>query len=119
MYVGVIADRAIHNRFIFLYAIANIGSSIAFLPLLVLLLPARVAAMSGPHQDVRVMSVLLLIGAVVASLANILGGAVGDRWLKRTGSRRGLIAIGLAGVIASYAGFAEWRRWVPRERAPG
>ena len=52
------------------------------------------------------MSVLLLIGAVVASLANVLGGAVGDLWLKRTGSRRGLIAIGLAGVIASYAGFA-------------
>lgn len=48
------------------------------------------------------LSWLLLVGAVTASLANIAAGYLGDQWLKRHGNRRGLIAIGLALLIFSF-----------------
>lgn len=46
---------------------------------------------------------LLLGGAITAGLAHILAGHLSDRWLRRHGSRRGLIAIGLAALMVAFA----------------
>lgn len=48
------------------------------------------------------LSWLLLIGAVTASIANIAAGHLGDQWLLKHGNRRGLIAIGLVVTIVSF-----------------
>lgn len=48
------------------------------------------------------LSWVLLLGAVTASVAHIVAGYWGDRWLVRFGSRRGLIALGLAALCGSY-----------------
>lgn len=74
------------------------------MPLFVLLLPRRVEALA-PECTGTALSWLLLMGGLVAGLANVAAGALGDRWIVRFGSRRGLIAIG-AGLLASaYAAF--------------
>ena len=74
------------------------------MPLFVLLLPRRVEALA-PECTGTAHSWLLLIGGLDAGLANVAAGALGDRWIVRFGSRRGLIAIG-AGLLASaYAAF--------------
>lgn len=87
--------------FIPTYALANLGAHVGFMPLVILLLPRRVEALA-PHGKVELLSWLLLIGAVVASIAHILAGHASDRWLARHGRRRGLIAIGLAALVGAY-----------------
>jgi MFS family permease len=74
---------------------------IAFMPLLVLLLPRRVETLFGASATTT-LSWLLLIGAVTASTANIVAGHLGDQWLRKYGNRRGLIAIGLTVLIFSF-----------------
>ncbi|MEN3972281.1 MFS transporter [Sphingomicrobium sp. XHP0235] len=83
------------------YILANVGAFLAFLPLLVLLLPRRVEAVA-PADPLTLLSVLLLVGGVTASLANIAAGHWSDRWFAAAGDRRGLIALGLGAVLASY-----------------
>lgn len=73
----------------------------AFMPVLVLLLPRRTASLFG-SDAASALSWLLLAGALTASIANISAGFLGDRWVKHRGSRRGLIVIGLAALICSY-----------------
>lgn len=87
--------------FIPTYALANLGAHVGFMPLVILLLPRRVEAIA-PLGKVELLSWLLLIGAVVASIAHILAGHASDRWLARHGRRRGLIAIGLAALVGAY-----------------
>lgn len=93
------------RRFGPLYILANFGAHVAFMPLLVLLLPRRVEALA-PEQPIILLSQLLLVGGLTASIANILAGDFSDRWLARYSNRRGPIAIGLACLLASYAFFA-------------
>lgn len=88
-----------------LYALAFLGAHLAFMPLFVLLLPRRVEAVAGA-QSVQVLSVLLLVGGLSASVAHIAAGAFSDRWFARRGRRRGPIAIGVAAVAATYVGLA-------------
>lgn len=83
------------------YVLAVIGLHMAFMPLLILLLPRRVEAFFGPTAG-SALSQILLVGAVTAGLANIGAGHLGDRWVRAHGQRRGLIGIGLAAVTASY-----------------
>lgn len=71
------------------------------MPLLILLLPRRIESLYGSGAT-ALLSWLLLAGAVTGSLANIAAGYLGDRWLRRHGNRRGLIAIGLALLIFSF-----------------
>ncbi|ANU07349.1 MFS transporter [Paraurantiacibacter namhicola] len=86
------------------YALASLGAHLGFMPLLVLLLPRRVEALSAqPEID---LSILLVIGGLTASGAHIAAGAWSDRWLARRGTRRGLIAIGTAALAATYLLFA-------------
>ena len=70
-------DRA-EARFLFLYALANAGGVAAFLPLLTLLLPTKMAAAAG---DARVewLAVATFAGALSASLANVGWGWASDQ----------------------------------------
>lgn len=89
------------SLFLPVYALANLGAHVGFLPLIILLLPRRVEALA-PDGKIELLSWLLLVGAVTASLAHILAGHASDRWLARFGRRRGLIAIGLGALVGAY-----------------
>ncbi len=79
--------------FLVLFALAAAGGAVAYVPLLTVLLPQRIADLQG-SEDVAALAQVTFLGAVVASVANI---AVG--WLSDWGfSRRGWI---LGGLIAS------------------
>jgi MFS family permease len=90
-----------HRRVSWTFPLAFYGAHLAFMPVLVLLLPRRVEALAGANAPLA-LSWMLLAGALAASVGNILAGHWSDRWILRHGSRRGLIAIGLAALIASY-----------------
>lgn len=83
------------------YGLALLGAHIAFMPLMVLLLPRRVAALAGDDAS-SALSLILLAGALVASLANIVAGLASDRWMRWAGNRRGPLGIGLALTLSSY-----------------
>lgn len=83
------------------YGLAFLGAHLAFMPLLVLLLPRRVEALF-PEAAAVTLSLLLLTGGVVAGLSNIAAGAISDRWMVRFGNRRGLIAIGAGLLLTAY-----------------
>lgn len=85
-----------------LYALAWGGGVVAYTPLLTLLLPLRIAAI-GPVDKVGALSLAVLVGAVSASIANIAGGALSDRFGTGRGGRRIWIIAGLAGTAAAYA----------------
>lgn len=96
------------GRFVLLYALAWTGGSIAYTPLLTILLPVRVAALAGPVASVDWLAQIALVGALAASLGGIGFGYLSDR----TRNRRGwiwaglmlscllLLAIGQAGSLA-------------------
>lgn len=101
---GSVSAAGSHTRMAeWLYGLAYLGIFLAFIPLLILLLPRRVEAIAG-HADLPSLSWLLLIGGVVASISHILAGMASDRWLQRYGSRRGLIAIGVGAMLMAYGG---------------
>lgn len=79
--------------FLILFALASAGGAVAYVPLLTVLLPQRVADLQG-GEDVAALAPVLFLGAVMASLANIAIGTLSDR--SRT--RRPWI---IAGLIAS------------------
>ena len=79
--------------FLILFALAAAGGAVAYVPLLTVLLPQRIADLQG-GEDVAALAPVLFLGAVMASLANIAIGTLSDR--SRT--RRPWI---IAGLIAS------------------
>lgn len=87
------------------YGLAFLGAHLGFMPLLMLLLPRRVEAVSIGDTGVF-LSLLLLTGGVVAGLAHIASGALSDWWVTRFGSRRGQIAIGAALLFMAYLSLA-------------
>jgi len=93
------------RRFTPLYILANLGAHVAFLPLLVLLLPRRVDAISA-GEPIILLSKLLLLGGITASFAHIAAGWISDRWIARHGNRRVPIGFGLLLLLASYAYFS-------------
>jgi len=64
--------------FLLLYALAAAGGAVAFVPLLTVLLPQRIAELQG-GEDVAVLAQVTFFGAVVASIANIAVGTLSDR----------------------------------------
>lgn len=84
-----------------LFILAVFGLNLAFMPLLVLLLPRRAETLFGSGAAAS-LSGLLLIGAVTASIANIAAGHLSDQWITRHGNRRGLIGLGLAVLVFSF-----------------
>lgn len=87
------------------FPLAYLGVHLAFMPVIVLLLPRRVEALAT-GQAAWVLSWLLLTGAMVAGIANVLAGHLSDRWMRRHGNRRGLIALGCAALMVSFAWLA-------------
>ena len=99
--IGPGPGKSAMDRTTRLFILAVFGLHMAFMPVLVLLLPRRMATLFD-HHAASALSWLLLAGALTASLANIAAGFLGDRWVRRFGSRRGLIAIGLVALTCSY-----------------
>ena len=74
-----------------LYALAWAGGTIAYTPLLTLLLPVQVAQLAGRAAGVDWLAYIALTGAIAASLGGIAFGYLSDV----TRNRRGWIAAGL------------------------
>lgn len=85
-------DKATTERFVLLYALAWAGGTIAYTPLLTILLPVRLAKLAGPEAGVEWMAYIALAGAIAASLGGIVFGYLSDL----TRNRRGFIGAGLA-----------------------
>lgn len=85
------------NGFLLLYALAYAGCFISFVPLLTLLLPAKMAVAAGEAR-IEWLGAATLAGAASASLANIGFGWASDLF----GTRRAWVAAGLASSLASY-----------------
>jgi MFS family permease len=90
------------TAFMLLYAVAYTGLFVAFIPFFSLLLPAKVEAVAMAER-VALLSRITLAGAVVASAANILFGALSDRTYRLRGTRRPWVLAGLIGLVAAYA----------------
>lgn len=88
-----------------LYALALLGAHVAFMPLIILLLPRRVETLAGDGAA-ALLSAILLAGAVTASVAHILAGYWSDRWMARHGARRLPIACGCVLLALSYVALA-------------
>lgn len=88
-------------RFVVAYSAAQVGAFIGFVPLLSLLLPLKAAAIA-PNGKAELLAIVALLGAITASIANILAGAVSDRSRWGNGERWRWIATGLAATVASY-----------------
>lgn len=87
------------------YGLALFGAHLAFMPLLVLLLPRRVEALADGNAATA-LSQILLTGALVASVANIGAGNLSDRWMRKHGNRRVPLALGMVLTLASYVWLA-------------
>jgi MFS family permease len=80
------------KTFLYLYALAVAGGSVAYIPFLTILLPAQATQLW--HDDaLKILAQTAFAGAVAASAANILFGWASDR----SGTRRPWVALGLAG----------------------
>jgi MFS family permease len=89
------------TRFLVLNALANAGGVIAYLPLLSLLLPMKIGAMAGEARF-DVLTATVVAGATAAAGSNVLFGWLSDRAVAHGHGRRGWVAGGLAGTVASY-----------------
>lgn len=87
--------------FIATLTLAYVGAFIAFVPLLSLLVPLQAEAVA-PADKIGLLSLLTLVGAVVASATNLAVGRASDRTRHRLGRRRPWIAGGLIGVMVAY-----------------
>ena len=103
--VAAIAARPRPPAFLIVFALANAGGVIAYLPLLTLLLPLKIELLSGGER-IGVFTACVTAGAIAASLANIAFGWWSDRTLRHGGGRRRWIAGGLVATAVSYAGVA-------------
>ena len=87
-----------HRQFLFLFALANAGAVIAYIPLLTLVLPAKIDALAGGAR-IEWLAGVTLAGASAASVGNLAFGWASDV----IGTRRTWAATGLAFTLASYA----------------
>ena len=76
--------------FMALLALAVAGGSVAYVPLLTVLLPLKVSTLQG-FEDVGALARVTFFGAIIASIANIAFGMLSDR----SRNRAGWIAAGL------------------------
>lgn len=87
--------------FIATLTLAYVGAFIAFVPLLSLLVPLQAQALA-PMDKIGLLSLVTLLGAVVASVTNLAVGWASDRTRHGLGRRRPWIAGGLVGVMIAY-----------------
>jgi len=91
--------------FIVLYALAYAGLFVSFIPFVSVLLPLKVTAVADGENRVALLSAAALGGAAVASVANLIFGALSDRTYRKRGTRRPWILAGLGLLILAYALF--------------
>lgn len=99
-------DRArpkepVRASFVAAYTLAQIGAFVSFQPLLQVLLPLKAEAID-PAGKAVVLSQVAFYGAIVASVANLLAGAISDRTTSRFGRRRPWMVVGAAGASLAY-----------------
>jgi MFS family permease len=102
------ADVASDRRsigFLLIFALANAGCVIGFLPLLTLLLPVKIHTIAG-DEPLGLFTATVVAGAIAASVANIAFGWLSDRSVARGGGRRRGLAGGVAATAISYAALA-------------
>ncbi|HEX7694697.1 MAG TPA: MFS transporter [Sphingomonas sp.] len=91
--------------FLLLYALANAGGVIGYLPLLTLLLPIKIEGLAGDAR-VTLLTATVIAGAMASSSSNILFGWLSDRSLARGGGRRRWMVLGVIGTTMAYAAIA-------------
>lgn len=97
------------TRFLFLYALAWAGGSIAYVPFLSILLPVRVSVLAGPGGEVAWLAYIAFAGSIAASIGNIGFGYLSDI----TRNRRAWILSGL--ILSCGLLFAmNWASDLPR-----
>ena len=87
--------------FIASYTVAQIGAHVAFIPLLQIVVPVKAGVIAG-QGAAGLLSVVVVAGALSASVANIVAGTLSDRTPVRLGRRRAWLVGGLAAVLLSY-----------------
>lgn len=93
--------KPVSAGFIATLTLAYVGAFTAFVPLLSLLVPLRVQTLA-PLDKIGLLSMVTLLGAVVASGSNLAVGWASDRTRHKLGRRRPWIVAGLLGVILTY-----------------
>jgi MFS family permease len=102
---GGAATEQRSTGFLLLYALANAGGVIGYLPLLTLLLAIKIEDLVGEAR-VDLLTATVIAGSIAASTSNILFGWLSDRSLARGGGRRGWMVGGLIATVAAYAAIA-------------
>jgi len=87
--------------FILAYTIVQISVFAAYAPVLSILAPLKLQMLEGSRKDVA-LSVVLLAGALTASVTNIAAGALSDRTAGPFGRRRPWLMGGAVGLVVSY-----------------
>lgn len=98
------------RRFITLYALANIGVVISFLPLLILILPSKIAYIDAENK-LLLLSITLCVGAIIAAISNIISGWISDWQVRKYGHRFAQIAFGLLAILLAYIAFWQADSW--------
>lgn len=99
-------DRArptvpVKPSFIAAFTLAQIGAYVSFMPLFQVLLPLKAEGIDSANKAV-VLSLVAILGAATASIANLLAGAISDRTTSRFGRRRPWMVAGALSTVASY-----------------
>lgn len=97
-------DARRSGPWLLLFALAWGGGVIAYTPLLTLLLPLKLGL--APGDKVATLSLVTMVGALTASVANVAAGALSDRWTSRRHGRRPWIVAGLIATAAGYVAVA-------------
>jgi Na+/melibiose symporter-like transporter len=90
---GARPKEPVRASFIAAYTLAQVGAFVSFQPLLQVLLPLKAEAIDHASKAV-VLSQVAFWGAIVASVANLLAGAISDRTTSRFGRRRPWMVVG-------------------------
>ncbi len=88
------------------YGAANAAASIAYVPLLVLILPLKVEQIDASNK-LELLSITLICGAITASLTNIAAGWISDQLFARYRTRMPQVAGGLVALFIAYFVFSQ------------
>jgi MFS family permease len=98
---GARPKEPVRANFIAAYTLAQVGAFVSFQPLLQVLLPLKAEAIDHASKAV-VLSQVAFYGAIAASIANLLAGAISDRTTSRFGRRRPWMVVGALGAALAY-----------------
>lgn len=98
---GARPKEPVRANFIAAYTLAQVGAFVSFQPLLQVLLPLKAESIDAASKAV-VLSQVAFYGAIAASIANLLAGAISDRTTSRFGRRRPWMVVGALGASLAY-----------------